>query len=438
VTKAKLLKTKYLIIGNSAGGIGAVEAIREVDNVGAIAIVSDEPYLSYSRPLISKYLSKERTFKNMLFRPLDFYTRNNINAMLGKKVKSLELSEHAAELESNEHIVWDKLLIATGGKPIVPKMGGAGKRGVFTFTTLNDARSIDEFIESASKAVVIGGGLIGISVTEALKKRGVKVTVVEMKGKILNTILDEQASTMIEKVLEQAGVGVITGSTVAEITGNELVKGVILDNGEEILCNMVVVAIGVLPRTELVLGTEIKVNRGIVVDRHMATTYPDVYACGDVAEAYDFVYGANRLTPIWPNAYIGGRVAGFNMAGANSEYPGSTAMNSLNYFGLDIASAGIAIPPDSDGYELISKERNGAYQKIVLKDDVIAGMVFVGNIEKSGIVYSLMRDRVEVGSFKRTLLSDNFGLVSLPREIWQKRLCQDTALAGGLKNDRPG
>jgi NAD(P)H-nitrite reductase large subunit len=433
VTKAKLLKTKYLMIGNSAGGIGAVEAIRDVDKVGAITLVSDEPYLSYSRPLISKYLSKERTFKGMLFRPLDFYTTNNINAMLGKKVKSLGLGEHTAELESNEHIVWDKLLIATGGIPIVPKMVGAGKRGVFTFTTLNDARSIDEFIESTSKAVVIGGGLIGISVTEALKKRGVKVTVVEMKGKILNTILDEQASTMVEKVLEQAGVRVITGRTVAEITGKELVKGIIMDNGDETLCNLVVIAIGVSPRTELVMGTEMKVNRGIVVDHHMATSYPDAYACGDVAEAYDVVYGANRLTSIWPNAYIGGRVAGFNMAGANFEHPGSTAMNSLNYFGLDIASAGITNPPDGDGYELMSKESKGAYQKIVLKDDVIAGMVFVGNIDKAGIVYSLMRERVKVSSFKERLLSDDFGLVSLPREIWQKRLCEDTASVGGLR-----
>jgi NAD(P)H-nitrite reductase large subunit len=433
VTRAKLLKARYLIVGNSAGGIGAAEAIREVDKEGSIIIVSDEPYLSYSRPLISKYLSRERNFKGMLFRPADFYIKNNVTTLLGKRVKSLGLGECTAEIESGEHIIWEKMLIASGGGPIVPRMEGAGKRGIFTFTTLNDARAIDEFIDSPPKAVVIGGGLIGISVTEALKKRGLRVTVVEMKEKILNTILDEQASTMVEKALEQAGVKIITGRTVAEIAGKELVKGIILDNGEEIPCSLVVVAIGVSPRTELALGTEIKVNRGIVVDRHMATSYPDVYACGDVAEAYDFVYGTNRLTPIWPNAYIGGRVAGFNMAGANAEYPGSTAMNSLNYFGLDIASAGIAIPPDSNGYELMSKESNGVYQKIVLKDDVISGMVFVGNIEKAGIVYSLMRDRVKVSSFKKALLSDNFGLVSLPREIWQKRLGKDSALVGGLR-----
>ena len=432
MTISKELKTRVLIIGNSAGGIGAAEAIRESDRERTVTIVSDEPYLSYSRPLIAKYLARERSFKGMLFRPLDFYTGNNIDTLLGKRVKSLRLNEHIAELESGEHVAWEDLLIASGGVPIVPRMEGTGKRGIFTFTTLGDARAIDEFLEGIPNAVVIGGGLIGISVTEALRKRGVKVTLVEMKERVLNTILDEQASTMAQKALDQAGVKVITGCIVAEISGKGLVRGAVLDSGEEIACGLVVVAIGVSPRTELVLGTEVKVNRGIVVDRHMATSYPHVYSCGDVAEAYDSVYGMNRLTPVWPNACIGGRVAGLNMAGTEAEYPSGTAMNSLNYFGLDIASAGMPVPPDHDGYEVMSKHRNDAYVKIVLRDDLIAGMVFVGDIDRAGIVYSLMREGTRVSSFKKALLSDDFGLVSLPREVWQKRLDKD-AVVGGLK-----
>jgi len=433
VAKTRALTTRYLIIGNSAGGVGAAEAIREIDREGQITIVSDEPYPCYSRPLISKYLTKERTLETMLFRPADFYSRNNITAILGKKVKGLGLSDRTAELENGKYISWEKLLIASGGVPIVPKMEGAGKRGIFTFTTLNDAKAIDEFIENAHAAVVIGGGLIGISVTEALKKRGVKVTVVEMKDRILNTILDEQASLIAEEALKKAGIRIITGRTVAEITGKESVKGVVLDSGEEMPCSLVVVAIGVSPRIELVRGTEIKVNRGIAVNRHMATNYPNVYSCGDAAEAYDFVYGTNRLTPIWPNAYIGGRVAGYNMAGVKAEYPGGTGMNSLNYFGLDIAAAGIAILPDGDGYECITKQKDGVYQRVVLKDDQIVGMVCVGAIEKAGILFSLMRDKVKVSSFKKMLLSDNFGLISLPKELWQKRLEEEATIIGGLK-----
>lgn len=418
----KAIRTEYLIIGNSAGGIGAAEAIREVDKTNSITIVSDEPYQAYSRPLISKYLAGERGIDAILFRPADFYTRNSIDLLLGRRVNSLKLDRRIAQVEDGGLILWKKLLVATGGVPIVSRMKGVDKKGVFTFLTIKDAIALDEFMESGSQALVIGGGLIGVSVTEALIKRGVSVTVVEMKDRVLNTILDEPASAIVEETLKQAGIRVITNQTVAEVTGEEYVDGAILDSGEEIACDLVVIAIGVLPRTELVSSTEIKVNRGIVVDRYMATSYPDVYACGDASEAYDFVYGVNRLTPIWPNAYIGGRVAGFNMAGARTEYRGGTAMNSLNYFGLDIATAGVVVPPDDRHWEIISRRNDGAYQKIVIGDDLVMGMVFVKDIEKSGMIFSLMRDRVNVSNFRQVLLADDFGLAYLPRELWQERL----------------
>jgi NAD(P)H-nitrite reductase large subunit len=154
----------------------------------------------------------------------------------------------------------------------------------------------------------------------------------------------------------------------------------------------------------------------------MATSHPGVYSCGDVAEAYDFVYDTNRLTPIWPNAYLGGRIAGLNMAGIKTEYPGSTSMNSLNYFGLDIAAAGMVAPPDEQGYEVLTGQKDGSYQKVILKDELVVGLVFMGDIEKSGIVFSLMKDKVNVGSFKQTLLDDDFGLAFLPEEVWRSGL----------------
>lgn len=416
------MRTKYLIVGNSAGGIGAVEAIRQVDKEGLLTIVSDEPYPAYSRPLISKYLTGERTLEGILFRPTDFYGQNNIVFLPNRKVTHLEPGQQIVQLEDGDRITWERLLLAVGGKPIVPRIKGGGRRGILTFTTLDDAKATDMLLDDAKKAVVIGGGLIGISVTEALVKRGVDVTVVEMKETILNTILDEHASLMAEEVLRQEGVEIITGHTVAEISGGDRVEGVILDNGDAIACDLVLVAIGVSPRSELAVDAGIEVNRGIVVDRHMATNRPNVYACGDVAEAYDFVYEQNRLTPIWPNAYIGGRIAGYNMAGVETEYPGGTAMNSLNYFGTNITSAGMATPPDDESYEVISKQKDSMYQKFILKDDFIVGMVFVGNIEKSGIFFGLMRDKVNVGSFKQMLLTDDFGLAFLPRAIWQEGL----------------
>ncbi len=416
------MKTNYLIIGNSAGGIAAAEAIRQLDKKGDILMVSDEPYPAYSRPLIAKILTNERTLNEILFRPEGFYEEHGITCLQGSKIDALDFDKRTARFSSGDVVSWKKLLLATGGKPIVPPVKGIDKEGVFNFITLDDARAIDSFLPEVRRAVVIGGGLIGTSVTDALLKRDVRVSVVEMKDKMLNVMLDDTASTMAEDVIKKAGVDIITGHTVAEIIGGEKVDGVILDNGKELKCQMVVVAIGVLPRVELVRGSQIEVNRGIVVDRFMATSVKDVYACGDVAEAYDFVYGSGRLTPIWPNAYIGGRTAGFNMAGVKTEYRGGTAMNTLNYFGLDIASAGAVNPPEAEHFEVLMRRDNGNYKKLIIRDGLITGMVYVGDIELSGIIFGLMRDRIDVSDFKKSLFDENFGLAFLPREKLKERL----------------
>ena len=153
----------------------------------------------------------------------------------------------------------------------------------------------------------------------------------------------------------------------------------------------------------------------------MATSQTDIYACGDVTETYDFVYGENRLNPIWPSAYLGGRVAGFNMASVPTTYKGSTIMNTMKYFGVDIISAGITVPPD-DSYQVFSQQNGSIYRKVVIKDNCVAGMVFAGDIEKSGIIFSLMKDKTDVSQFCELLATDEFGLSCLPEEIWQPHL----------------
>jgi len=378
-------KIKYLIIGNSVGGIGAAEAIRELDKKGTMAIISDEPYPAYSRPLISEHLFEGRPLERMLYRPADFYETNNIQTLFGERVAKIDFRGHSLKLKSGKKLEWQKLLLATGGSPIVPKMEGGDAKDVFTFTKLDDAKAIDQFLKKrkgAVKALVIGGGLIGVSATEALVRRGVKVAIVEMKEWILNTILDEEGAELEAKALVEADVEIITGHTVAKINKNSsgAVAGAVLDNRGKIACDLVVVAIGVSPRLELADG--LKTNRGITVNRRMQTSMPDVYACGDVAEAYDFVYDENRVTPVWPNAYVGGRVAGQNMAGSEAEYQGGTAMNSLKYFGVNIVSAGMVSPPDK-GYDVVIKRGDGIYKKVILKDGLVRGLVFA---EESFIV----------------------------------------------------
>jgi len=422
---ARMEKTRYLIIGNSAGGVGAAEAIREVDKTGAITMVSDESYPVYSRPLISEYLAEFCALERMLFRPADFYESNGIQALLGKEAKLLDTAGHTIQLDDGTAIIWEKLLLATGGLPIVPEIDGSNSEGVFTFTTLNDAKAIARFLGGRYRAVVLGGGLIGVSVTEALVRLGVTVTIVEMKEQILSTILDEKASALVTEALKKHGVTVITGHTITRINGHtageNLVGGVTLDDGRQLPCAIVIIAIGVRPRTELASNAGIEVKHGIVVDRLMRTSARDVYACGDAVEAYDFVHGENRLTPIWPNAYLQGRVAGLNMAGIPTEYKGGTSMNSLKYFGLSITSAGVINPPD-ETYEVLTTRNSHNYRKVVIKDGLVAGMVFSGDIERSGIILSLMKDKVNVEDFKETLVADDFGLISLPEEIWRSML----------------
>ena len=418
--------SKYVIVGASAAGIGAVEAIREVDPVGTIAVISDEPCPQYSRPMISDLVSGKADFGKMMCREHEFWENNNIQALTGRTATALNLSDKYVTLDKGDHVNFEKLLIATGGKPFVPKIEGSDKDGVFTFTTLSDAESLAAKIENAKNAVVIGGGLIGVSVTEALVKRGLKVTMVELKDTILSLILDPTASEMVENVIRNAGVTIVTGQSVQRVTGktedDNIVGGAVLTNGEQVQCDLVIIAIGVIPRMDLVSGTDVKTNRGILVDRFMRTNVSDVYASGDVAEAYDFVFDENRLLPLWPLAQLEGKVAGYNMAGKKADYPGGTAMSALKYFGIPIISIGIANPKDESIYESLIKHEpeRKFYRKVVLKDHAIVGITLVNNIEQAGVLFHLIKNGVNVKKFKQELLSEDFCLATVPRSLRRK------------------
>ena len=418
--------SKYVIVGASAAGIGAVEAIREVDPVGTVTVISEEQCPQYSRPMISDLVSDKANFDKIMCREDKFWEKNDVQALTGRTAVSLNLAKKWVALDKGNPVNFEKLLIATGGKPFVPKIEGAEKDGVFTFTTLSDAEGLAAKIEIARSAVVIGGGLIGVSVTEALVKRGLKVTIVELKDNILSLILDPTGSEMVENVINKAGVTIATGQTVQRIVGkpegDNIVGGAVLTNGEQVQCDLVIIAIGVNPRMELVSGTDVKTNRGVIVDKFMRTNVSDVYASGDVAEAYDFVIGENRLLPLWPLAQLEGKVAGYNMAGKKAEYPGGTAMSALKYFGIPIISIGITNPREDVAYEILVKhepERN-LYRKIVLKDNVIMGLTLVNDIERAGVLFHLMKSGVNVKKLKQELLSEDFCLATLPRSLRRK------------------
>ena len=413
---------RHVIIGNSAAAIGCVEAIREDDPDSAITIVADEPHPTYSRPLISYLLGGEVDETGMAYRPPDFYETHRVETLLGVEVTAVDPEARTVALGGGGTLAYDRLLIATGGKPFVPPMPGVDLEGVFTFSTWEDADRIARFLEDhdAGSAVVIGGGLIGLKATEALLARGLDVTMVELADRVLSTIFDPTASRLAAMILRREGVDVQTGTTVTEIIGRAgRVDHAVLRDGARIDCDLIVVAIGVRPNTALIPpDAGIEVERGIRVDAHMRTTAPNVYAAGDCVEAYDPLTETHRPIAIWPLAYRQGAIAGHNMAGKPRTYEGGFPMNAIGICDVPTISVGIVDPPDDgERYEIMDdydRERL-TYKKLVLRGHQLVGALFVNEIDRAGIYTGLIRERVDIHPFKEHLLSGSFGLISLPK-----------------------
>ena len=419
------MRAEYLIIGNSAGGIGAIEAIREVDSDADIVVVSEERK-TYSKALIPYYIAGDIDLEGIYFRDEDFYKKNNVHAILGEKAVRIDFKGKEVYLERGSRIKYGKLLLATGSEPSIPPIEGLlsegrFKDGVFTFTTLNDAIEINERIKrGVENAIVLGGGRIGLMAAEALFKRGIPVAVVKRSPKIFPEVFDENASRLVARQLEENGLQMLVGRTIKEVRGGSCIERVVLDDGSELRCDLLIVATGVRPRLELVRHSEVKTRRGIVVDRKMRTSVADVYACGDCAEVYDFIHNEFRLTPLWTTAYLGGRIAGFNMCGCEREFAGMS-MNAMHFFNLPVFAAGISNVEcgEDDRYEILSamEEEKKRYKKIILRDNHVVGILFVNNINKAGVYLGLMRSCMDVSLFKEELMSDDFSLIDIPEEL---------------------
>lgn len=410
--------TKYVIIGNSAASVNCIEAIREIDKAGKIVVFSDEEVFNYSRPLISYYLAGKIKKEKMQFRDYDFYKKHNVELLLGTKVERLDTGKKEVHFNKGK-IHFDKLLIACGGRPIIPEIEGLNgvKDGVFTFTRLDDAERLISYIQknNVKNAVVLGGGLIGLKCAEGLIEHGLKITIIELADRILSNTFDKEASEILEGALGKIGCKIIKEDTIIKIKmQNAKIKSVVSKRGREISTELLVLAIGVSPNIELVKDTNIKHKGGIIVDTFMRTNIEDIYAAGDVALGKDFLKDEPCVIPIWPVASHQGRIAGLNMAGEKREYKGMFPMNSVELAGIPSISFGIT--NENKGYEILARKGEGFYRKIVLKDNQIKGAIFLGKIERAGIFFGLIKGRVDVSRFKDRLLSDEFGLLILPKE----------------------
>ena len=406
------------IVGNSAAAVGAIEAIRELDRDTEIQVVTAEGPAIYSRPLISHYVGGEIDQGRLAYRPPSFYEAHNVQALFEEPVTAIDRAGHTITTDKGRVLAYDQLLLAVGGSPIVPPMPGLELEGVVTFATLGDAEAIDRLIGAGrvSHAVVVGGGMIGIKATDALLKRGVRVTMVELAPRILIRALDEQGATMVTELFEGAGVRVLTENTVAEIVPQDgRVAGVVLQDGQRLDCDLLVFGIGVRPNVALAREAGLDVDRGVVVDRAMRTSDPSIYAAGDVAEAYDLVVDLNRTVAIWPNAYRQGAIAGAQMVGQPRQDQGGIAMNAIEVAGVPCVAIGEG-NAEGDGYDVLTRSspERRQYRRLVLEGNRLVGVILVGNISRAGIYTGLIRHRVDISAHRDSLLSDRLSLLSVP------------------------
>ncbi|MEM4155738.1 MAG: FAD-dependent oxidoreductase, partial [Archaeoglobaceae archaeon] len=264
------MKFENVIIGNSSAGIGCVGAIREADSTADILMVSADRQ-AYSRALIPYYLRGKIELEGLLYRREEFFERLNVETKFGIRVERIDTNKKEITLENGEIVGYEKLLIATGGKPFIPKIVGLNAQDFFTFQTLEDLLRIKEAVEKAESAVILGAGIIGLMLAEALAEKGLEVKVVELADRVLAPVLDKKTSEIVQRKFAEKGVEILLNNTVLEVRRNEK-KILRLKDGREIETDLLAIAVGVVPNAELAKNAGIKVNRGIVVNRKMETS----------------------------------------------------------------------------------------------------------------------------------------------------------------------
>jgi len=397
-----------VIIGNGGAGVSALQTIRENDKKSDITIISKEKYPAYSPCSLPDLIGGEID-KPTIFRfKKEFY--EDLNANFLKNAEALEISPTKKELilANGEKIRFDKLLISAGAKPITPKqIKGLNLKGVHIMGTLDSALGILKHIKSDAKdAIIIGGGFMGIETAIMLKKQGMNVTIVEMLPNILSRMLDPDISKKVEQIIRENRVELVLNETVKSINGDETVTGVTL-NHTKLSCDMVVLAIGVRPNTDIIQNSGIKANHGIIVDSTMRTNKKDIFAAGDITEVKEQFEGSQGTFAIWPNAIEQGRIAGLNMVGKQTKYDGAEIVNVLDIFGTPVVAMG-RTSSEIGKCEIILRFTPQYSKKILIKKNRIVGLQFVGTIRNAGTFYSLMKKGTDVSDIKDRLLDDNF------------------------------
>lgn len=407
---------KYVIIGNSAAGIACVEGIRSADAEGEITIVSDEPFAAYGRPLISYYLLGATDRQRMLYRPADFYEKNKVRTLLGARAEKIDPAAQKIVLRGGGEIPYDKLLVATGSRPFEPPMEGIeGVKNKFNFMTLQDALSLEKVLSKRKNVLIIGAGLIGLKCLEGILERVKSVSVADMAGRILPSILDDAGAAVVRRELEGKGAKFYLSDSVAKFEGNTAH----LKSGKEISFDILVVAVGVRPNTELVKDAGGEVSRGVVTDEKQQTSLKNVYAAGDCAESFDITSGARKVLALLPNAYRQGYTAGVNMAGGEAAFADAMPLNAIGFFGSHVLTAG-----SYEGESFVQAEGD-VYRRFFCKDGVLKGFILVNSPERAGIYTSLIRNKTPLSEVDFKSLEGAPNLAAFPQAARERMLARE-------------
>jgi len=399
---------KHLIIGAGPAGVVAAETLRKLDTSASITILGDEPEPPYSRMAIPYLLIDDiNEHGTYLRKDTGYFESKNIDVVVGK-AESLDSAAKSVKVSTGETLSYDKVLVATGSRPIRPPVPGIDHEKVINCWTLADARKITAGINKGAPVVLIGAGFIGCIILEALVSAGANLTVIEMGNRMVPRMLDEKCGTMLESWCENKGVNVMTSTTVTEIKESGKNLTVVTSTGDEVEAELVISAAGVRPNAEFLEGSGVKlVDGGIEVDRNMQSSVADIFAAGDVAYGRDFSTGEFSIQAIQPTAVDHGRVAAKNMHSHGAiEHQGSVLMNVLDTLGLISASYGQWEGVDGgDSTELLD-EANFKYIQLQFEDDRLIGANTLGMTQHIGVLRGLIQGRFKLGDWKQRLMDN--------------------------------
>ncbi len=402
---------QHVIIGAGPAGVIAAEHLRQLDPDARITLLGDEPEPPYSRMALPYLLVGNIDEPGTYLRKSDGHYQSQGIELRQGRAERVDRDARQVRLAGGETLAYDRLLVATGSRPASPPIPGVDLPGVVPCWTLEHGRRIAERAQPGSHVVLMGAGFIGCIILESLVQRGVKLTVVEMEDRMVPRMMNATAGGMLKHWCQSKGVTVLTSTRVEEISEAGDGLNVRLDNGDTLEAALVISATGVKPNTECLEDTGLEMDGGVLVDAHMRSSDPHIYAAGDVARSRDLSTGEYSVHAIQPVAADHGRIAATNMAGGNASHVGSLNMNVLDTLGLISASFGLWMGSEGgDSAELHDPERY-RYLNLQFDDDVLVGACSLGWTEHVGVLRGLIQGRIRLGRHKQDLMQDPTGIM---------------------------